>query len=325
MDKLKVLSLFSGIGAFEKALTNKSISHEIVAFSEIRESAINVYCDIHGIDNSKNLGDIKSISNEDIKMLGDIDVLFHGSPCQDFSMAGDGAGGEKGAKTRSSLLWETVRISEKLKPKTIIWENVTGVLRGKHKKVFVKYLKSLEEIGYTNSYEVINATEAGVPQNRERVFVISRLGDEFFNFPTTSFNIKPLEEYVEPIKEKIDKNIQQSCQGIFRKEYNNILASKKDIYQCKADSGWQDKKVGVRVSPTIRANKNHTTVLVGGSLKRLTAKDQCLLMGFDLTDYEKIKNHNLSNSEMALLFGNSIVVDVLEVLVSELYREKENG
>ena len=102
-----------------------------------------------------------------------IDIITHGSPCQDFSMAGLQAGGDIGTGTRSSLMWNSVAIIEHVKPRYVLWENVKNVLSKKHRHNFDKYLKSLEKLGYNNYYQVLNAKDYGVPQNRERIYVVS--------------------------------------------------------------------------------------------------------------------------------------------------------
>ena len=111
---------------------------------------------------------------------------MHGSPCQDFSLAGKQAGGDEGSGTRSSLMYETIRIVENLKPKYVVWENVKNLLSKKHRHNFDAYLETMEELGYTNYYQVLNAKDYGIPQNRERVFTVSirKDIDKGFVFPT---------------------------------------------------------------------------------------------------------------------------------------------
>lgn len=182
MNTLRILSLFSGIGAFEKALTRLNIPHEIVGFSEIDKYAIASYCAIHNVSMDKWLGDITKIDPHSLPQ--DIDLLTHGSPCQSFSIAGKGSGGDKGSNTKSSLMWYSVEIIRYVKPKYVIWENVKNVLSKQHRHNFDQYIKELEEIGYHSYYKVLNSCDYGIPQNRERIFVISILGEhEPFNFP----------------------------------------------------------------------------------------------------------------------------------------------
>lgn len=169
--KIKYLSLFSGIGSPEQALKNLGIEYELVGFSEIDKFAIRSYCAIHEVNENLNLGDIEKIDIENLPK--DIDLITGGSPCQDYSVSGKNRGGDKGSGTRSSLMWNAVSIYEHCKPKYVIWENVKNVLSKKHKHNFDKYLDEMDRIGYNNFYKILNSKDYGVPQSRERVFVIS--------------------------------------------------------------------------------------------------------------------------------------------------------
>ena len=173
---MKVLELFSGIGSPRKALERLGIKHEVVDAVEIDKYAVMSYNAIYGTDFVP-----QDITEWDKDI--EVDLIFHGSPCQDFSLAGKQAGGNEESGTRSSLMWHTVRIVEKLKPKYVIWENVKNVISKKHKPTFDKYLEQMQELGYTNHYQVLNAKDYGIPQNRERVFVVSILGGGEFTFP----------------------------------------------------------------------------------------------------------------------------------------------
>lgn len=165
---LKVLELFAGIGACSSALTRLGIEHEIVDAVEIDKFAIKSFNAIHRTNFEPQ--DITKW-DKDIK----VDLIMHGSPCQDFSTAGKQAGGDKDSGTRSSLMYETLRIVNKLKPNYVVWENVKNLLSPKHKHNFDNYLKAMQDIGYTNYYKVLNAKDYGVPQNRERIFTVSIL------------------------------------------------------------------------------------------------------------------------------------------------------
>lgn len=168
---MKVLSLFSGIGAFEKALKNIGVDFELVNYCEIDKYASKSYCAIHNVSEDKNLIDVTKINP--YLLPNDIDLITHGSPCQNFSLAGLQAGGDKGSKTQSSLMWNTVDIVKVTKPKYIVWENVKNLLSDKHKHNFEGYLDSMLELGYNSYYKVLNAKDYGIPQNRERVFTVS--------------------------------------------------------------------------------------------------------------------------------------------------------
>lgn len=163
---LKVLELFGGIGACSKALEKLCIDYEIVDYVEIDKYAVASFNAIHNTHFEE-----QDITQWDKQI--DVDLIMHGSPCQDFSLSGKQAGGDEGSGTRSSLMYETIRIVEKLKPKYVIWENVKNLLSKKHRHNFDKYLETMESLGYKNYYQVLNAKDYGIPQNRERVFTIS--------------------------------------------------------------------------------------------------------------------------------------------------------
>lgn len=177
---MRIIELFGGIGACTKALKRLGVELEVVDYVEIDKYAVASYNAINGTN----------FEPQDItkwkKDLRDIDLISHGSPCQDFSIAGKQAGGDEGSGTRSSLMYETVRIVEKIKPKYVIWENVKNVISKKHKHNFDRYIERLKEIGYNSYYEVLNAKDYGIPQNRERVFTISirkDIDNKTFEFP----------------------------------------------------------------------------------------------------------------------------------------------
>jgi len=190
---IRVLELFAGIGACSKALTNLGIEHEIVDSVEINKYAVQSFNAVHGTN----------FEPQDItKWDKDIeaDLIMHGSPCQDFSVAGKNAGGDKGSGTRSSLMYETLRIVEKIKPKYVIWENVKNLLSKKHRHNFDAYLEAMERLGYHSQYQVLNAKDYGVPQNRERVFTVSTRNDldVDFKFPEPQELTIRLKDVLEP-------------------------------------------------------------------------------------------------------------------------------
>ena len=194
---MKVLELFGGIGACSKALKNLGIDYEIVDYVEIDKYAVKSFNAIHGTNFE--LQDICEW-NKDIE----VDLIMHGSPCQDFSLAGLQAGGDMNSGTRSSLMYETLRIVEKLKPKYVIWENVKNLLSKKHKHNFDAYLFIMDTLGYHSYYQVLNAKDYGIPQNRERVFTISIRNDidKDFVFP-------PKQELQLKLKDMLEENVDE--------------------------------------------------------------------------------------------------------------------
>lgn len=188
---IRVLECFAGIGACSKALTNLNIPHEIVDAVEVDKYAIQAFNFIHGTNFP-----VQDIREWDKDL--EVDLLIGGSPCQDFSIAGKQKGGDKDSGTRSSLMYETLRIVEKLKPKYVIWENVKNLLSEKHRHNFDAYIEAMSDLGYQSKYKVLNAKDYGVPQNRERVFTVSILGENDFNFPEPVPLEKCLGDILEP-------------------------------------------------------------------------------------------------------------------------------
>lgn len=185
---IKILELFGGIGACSKALERLGINYEIADYVEIDKYAVNSFNAMHNTDFEP-----QDISKWDKDI--EVDLIMHGSPCQDFSLAGKQAGGDKDSGTRSSLMYETIRIVEKLKPKYVIWENVKNLLSKKHIHNFNAYLETMEQLGYKNYYQVLNAKDYGIPQNRERVFTVSILGNGNYEFPKGVENTNKIIEH----------------------------------------------------------------------------------------------------------------------------------
>ena len=192
MNKLRVFEAFTGYGSQSIALRNLGVDYEVVAISEIDKYAIKAYYALHDTD-IPNLGDICKIKVEDIPKH---DLFTYSFPCQDLSVAGKQAGLSKG--TRSGLLYECEKIIEYCKPKYLLLENVKNLVGKKFKPQFDEWLDYLESLGYTNYWKVLNAKDYGVPQNRERVFVVSILRD---HQPYKSGDKIPLDKCIADILE----------------------------------------------------------------------------------------------------------------------------
>jgi len=185
MRKIKLLSLFSGIGAFEKALEKMDVPFEVVNYCEIDKYASKAFSLIHNLDENMNLKDVSRIQTP--QLPNDIDVITYGFPCQDISNCGKQKGftDDNGDLTRSGLFFEALRIIEDVKPKIAIAENVRALTSNKFKAEFKIVLDSLNDAGYKNYWSVLNSQDYGIPQNRERVFIISIREDidHGFTFP----------------------------------------------------------------------------------------------------------------------------------------------
>ena len=128
-------------------------------------------------------------------------------------------------------------------------------------------------------------------------------------------------DYKSPQMVIVDNNIKPSVKENYEREKNNIAISEKEIYQCKCNSGWQDNKVGIKVSPTIRANNSHTCVYSDFRIRKLTPKECFRLMGMSDDDIQKIINLGISNTQQYKMAGNSIVIPVLEHIFRNLFSD----
>lgn len=176
-----------------------------VGWSEIDENAIIAHNACFPNEKDKNYGDISKI---DWDKVPDFDLFTMSSPCQDFSMSGKRRGGQEGSGTRSSLLWECTKAIEIKRPRYVFFENVKGLISGSFVKGFHKWQARLEGFGYSNFAQVLNAKSYGVPQNRERVFMVSILRTEDEPCPIYYFP-KPFELKTR-IKDVLEKEVDDS-------------------------------------------------------------------------------------------------------------------
>ena len=321
---LKVLSLFSGIGAFEKALERLNIEHKVLAYCEIDKHASKAYSIIHGIPESKNLRDVTTLDIWDVDEP--VDLITYGFPCQDISNAGKQKGftDDEGNRTRSGLFFEALRIIDEHRPKFAIAENVKALTSKKFAEEFRIVLESLEEIGYRNYWQVLNAKDYGIPQNRERVFIISIREDvdKGFAFP----GVIPLELR---LKDMLDENVDEGY----------YLPEKMLNFFVENDAKQRERGNGFRFSPTNGDGVAKTITTRAGSrmddnyinentvVRKLTPIECYRLMGFDAEDCRKCSEGGISDSQLYKQAGNSIVVNVLEAIFSKLgetYEEFES-
>ncbi len=170
MEKIRVFTAFSGYDSQCLALRRIGVPFELVGWSEIDAFVIKAHNALFPESTDRNYGDISQI---DWDKVPDFDLFTYSSPCQDFSQAGRQRGGQKGSGTRSSLLWECERAIAAKRPKYLLMENVAALVSQKFIKLFQSWMTVLEGYGYKNFAQVLNAKDYGVPQNRERIFLVS--------------------------------------------------------------------------------------------------------------------------------------------------------
>ena len=184
--EIRVFTAFSGYDSQCMALDrlhqhNPDFTYELVGWAEIDKYAIQAHNAVYPQWAERNYGDISKI---DWAQVPDFDLFTYSSPCQDFSQAGKQAGGTEGSGTRSSLLWECRRAILAKRPKYLLMENVAALVSQKFIRLFNAWQLELESYGYRNFAKVLNAKDYGVPQNRERIFMVSVLDEQArYEFP----------------------------------------------------------------------------------------------------------------------------------------------
>ena len=313
MNKVKILELFGGIGAIRKAFINLKIPYEAVDYVEIDKACVKSYNALFGESyKPKSVIGYKAPNDK-------IDLVMHGSPCQDFSRIGKKQGGVKNSGTRSSLLFETIRIIKEMKdkPKWIIWENVKGVLDRNMRDSFFIYLKELESLGYENKYEILNAMDFGIPQKRERIFVVSCLGANNFSFNKLERKeTRPLSEFLEKDVSELYTMTQPYMLKFLNKSIDNSFRGGLKVI----------KDFSYTISTKQMRVPNSGIIDIGKGQYRYLTERECLrLMGFDDSDINKLeeahpRRKNCTSSKLYKQAGNSIVVDVLMAIIKEIRR-----
>lgn len=343
----------------------KNKGYELINFCEFDKYAIKSYCAIHNVGEKLNLGDITQVNEKEID---DFNMMVGGSPCQDFSLAGQ----QKGAmwtcqecwhkynpleahyterdkcpkcksseieKTRSSLIVEWLRILREKKPNFAMYENVKNLVGKQFKPTFDLFEEELNEYGYNTYWRVSNAKDYGIPQNRERVYLIiikKELDNEFFKFPKAfplNLNMNDLQE-----KGDISYSYLTDKQKIFALDLNGV----------QNDTKWSGRTLNGLLNPTVvktiqtkgkaRQRAHMNTYFVDGipndvkvsdylekyaanypKIRYQTTLERFRCMGFDDSTYESLVEIGMSENQMNIQAGNSIVVDVLYYILVELY------
>ena len=207
---LRVATAFSGYDSQKMALERlhrvfPGFCYELVAWSEIEKNAICAHNAVFPEDKTKNLGDISKV---DWTKVPDFDLFTYSFPCQDISAAGNQKGFEEGSGTRSSLLWECKKAIEAKKPRFLMMENVKALASAKFLPFLRKWQSWLHRQGYENFTQILNATDYEVPQNRERVFMISILRTDDNPYPIFHFPRKMILE--KRLKHVLEQNVDES-------------------------------------------------------------------------------------------------------------------
>ena len=224
------------------ALRRLGIDFEVVGISEIDKYAIKAYMAVHG--DTPNYGDISKI---DWSSVPDFDFLTYSFPCTDISTAGQLKGLTEGSGTRSSLLWECRKAIEAKRPKYLLMENVKNLVSKKFTPYLKEWLRFLEGQGYSNYTKVLNAKDFGVPQNRERVFMVSILGEVSFHFP------KPF-TLEKRLRDVLEKDVDES--SYLSEKVVNTLLARNEKNKAKGNGFKFAPKTGDVIASSITAHPN---------------------------------------------------------------------
>ncbi|MDY2734427.1 DNA cytosine methyltransferase [Intestinibacter sp.] len=297
---IQILELFGGIGSPRIALRNLGVETKAIDYVEIDEKAVKSYNAIFQNELEYKTQDIRGWNLKP-------DILIHGSPCQSFSIAGKQQGADEGSGTESSLMWETINIIKQMgiwKPRIVIWENVKNVLSKHMIKNFNKYLEEMSKLGYTNSFEVLNAMDFGLPQNRNRVFTISMIDGTYFNFMELQRKqLRSLSEFLEDeVSEEYTVTQPSILKGIGKTGIKRTTVIKDFAYTI-----------------TERQDRCPAQVIDLGNNKYrfLTDKECWLLQGYNEEDYlaaAKVNNKRALYKQA----GNSIPVPIFEAIFKVL-------
>lgn len=330
---------FAGIGAWGKAIQRVTQKHndtcELKFYYEFDKFASNSFAAIHEIDEKLNKWDITI----EAEKLPEVDVFFYSPPCQTFSIAGkrEGVNVDKG-----NLFYHAVEKIEKSNPKYCIMENVKGLPSGDTYRDFINMLWYLESKGYYNYWKILNSKDYGIPQNRERVFVVSIRSDLYsygnrFEFPNV-INLGKITAF-DYLEDKVDESFYFNEDYINKIKENHEIKKGKHIGDYRFDEGFRirhdktcpclmasNKKQSISGNPLIIINQNNNV-----SIRTITPLESFRLQGFDDSDYYKaVKSHNEtfldnnSDNKMYMRAGNSITVNVIEeILENLLYQRKQ--
>lgn len=304
---VQILELFGGIGSPRCALRNLNIPTKAIDYVEIDENAVRSY-------NAMFAEELEYKTQSVVGWNLKPDILIHGSPCQDFSIAGQQKGAEEGSETRSSLMWETIHIIQNMgewKPKYVIWENVKNVLSKHMIANFNRYQSEMEKLGYSNSYEILDAREFGLPQARERVFTVSVLNSEPFDF--TDLIRTPMRDISEFL---LDNDEVPEVYDVTQPSVYNVIGH----------TGIKRATIIKDFAYTITTRQDRTPAQVidcgNGRYRYLTELECWRLQGYTDEDYKRARavQKRIGRYRMALYkqAGNSIAVPIFESIFRKI-------
>lgn len=323
---LKAFTAFSGYDSQCMALDRMKTNHESVGWPEIDKYAIMAHNAIYPQYKDRNFGDI---SKTDWENVPDFDLFTYSVPCTDTSSAGQQKGLEEGSGTRSGLLWECKKAIELKRPKYLLMENVKALTQKKFLPYLHKWHSFLTEMGYTNFTQILNSKNFGVPQNRERVFMVSILGDAWFDFP------KPFQSD-KKLKGLLDENaddryyLSQRCLSSFIRK-NEIQREKGNGFTFKPTNGdCIAKTIPTHLNDRLDDNYMIEPLEPNALTPKRTEYGKKMRKAYENGDFKEGRHNmtileprtdGISNTQQYKMAGNSIVVNVLYFIFENLFKQ----
>lgn len=332
---LKIITLFSGIGMQEVGIGRNDIEYELVRYCEYEKKISTCFDIIHNTEPDKNWGDITKLNIEEeyekIQREGHttIDLVISSFPCQSFSIAGKKEG--FACKKNGGLFDKTHEIVNKFNPRIVILENVKNITSKKFNAI--EYItKSMHSSGYKCFHKILNAKDYGIPQNRERWFMVCvKESEKDFVFPSPIPLETCVDNYIDESVDNSDRKCAERLIPYFTEEHKKEYRSMRGLIKVfdghtqeykekkneKFKTGFTLSRIYSTkgVSPTLTtSNDTHFYEIKG----RLTSLERWKLMGLEEDDYHLLKDNDVSDSTIDKITGNGIVVDVFEHLMKSV-------
>lgn len=303
---MQFLDLFAGIGGFRLGM--EAAGHQCIGFCEIDKFARASYKAIHDTGGGIELHDITTVSDEFIQSIGHVDIICGGFPCQAFSIAGNRRGFED---TRGTLFFEIARFASILKPRILFLENVKGLLNHDKGRTFETILQTLDELGYNVEWQVLNSKDFGVPQNRERVFIIGHLRGE------GGRKVFPIDGQIKNVNcVRQIGNLKIRIKEATKKGYAEATIGD-SVNLSHPNSKTRRGRVGKQIANTLLTGEEQGVVMNDFRIRKLTPKECWRLQGFPDWAFERAEKVN-SNSQLYKQAGNSVTVNVIEAIARRL-------
>ena len=312
---IQILELFGGIGSPRCALRNLGIPTKAIDYVEIDEKAVRSYNAMFAEELPYKT---QSVVGWNLKP----DILIHGSPCQDFSIAGKQKGADEGSETRSSLMWETIHIIQQMgtwKPRYVIWENVKNVRSKYMVHNHNRYMEEMHKLGYTSNFALLDARDFGLPQARQRYFTVSCLGNEKFDFSDLIHTpMKNVWDFIQPDDEVAD---------YYTVTQPSMLSRIEEISDCNSEFSGRVpviKNFSMTITcKQMRCPNSGVIKMSNGKYRYLTELECWRLQGYSDDDYYRALKanpgkKNCLNGALYKQAGNSIPVPIFESLFRKI-------